>query len=447
MTTNNHLRPRFSLGRLVATPGALQALEEAGQSPTDFLSRHVAGDWGEVCAGDKKLNDEALVNGERLLSAYRTLRNVRIWVITEADRASTCVCLPEDTEHGIPTFPTFPTSPARPGHPPRPEMALVLRIFERRLPRKCLHSFQRNDGCVQVCSSISTLLVRFLFGGTLLLGFVPLGKSVHPSGRLPIIVISGEAAVNWGAASGKDRCRLSRGMARILRLNYPLLLNMGGAAIRPAPPAVAGLPVVALIQEDRSHLPEALKSPSRWQARRARQENRKAWIPAGATLVETWAVLFREFRIGDDQAYPLRVVQSAPFSQGRLRLFSLRCPCLRGMLGAVRRRLHYVLANRRPELGRRRSDRHWSACSLLRRWRSSKRKMSGYWLNPATGSVVFGGGFQADGNWQPLLRRRLLAEVRLRHRGSHRRWPLGSTPRWLRWSPCRWTGLWDCPAS
>jgi hypothetical protein len=96
MTTNNLLRPRFPLGQLVATPGALRALQEAGQSPTDFLFRHVRGDWGEVCDEDKRLNDEALANGERLLSAYRTLRNVRIWAITEADRSSTCILLPEE---------------------------------------------------------------------------------------------------------------------------------------------------------------------------------------------------------------------------------------------------------------------------------------------------------------------------------------------------------------
>jgi hypothetical protein len=94
MTTNG--KSKFSLGRTVATPGALEALAEAGQTPQDFLSRHVQGDWGEVCAEDKRLNDQALVDGSRLLSAYRTLRNVRIWIITEADRSSSCLLLPEE---------------------------------------------------------------------------------------------------------------------------------------------------------------------------------------------------------------------------------------------------------------------------------------------------------------------------------------------------------------
>jgi hypothetical protein len=87
---------KFSLGQLVATPGALRALEEAGQSPAFFLEKHQSGDWGTVDDEDKRANDEALVTGERLLSAYQTPRGVKIWVITEADRSSTCCLLPEE---------------------------------------------------------------------------------------------------------------------------------------------------------------------------------------------------------------------------------------------------------------------------------------------------------------------------------------------------------------
>ena len=95
MTSFNHT-PKFSLGKLVATPDALEALAESGQSPVDFISRHVRGDWGEVCEEDGRLNDEALVSGERVLSAYQALRGVKIWIITEADRSSTCILLPEE---------------------------------------------------------------------------------------------------------------------------------------------------------------------------------------------------------------------------------------------------------------------------------------------------------------------------------------------------------------
>lgn len=89
-------KPKFNLGKIVATPGALEAFEESGQSPADFLDRHVRGDWGDVCDEDKLLNDQALIDGSRLLSAYRTLKNVRLWLITEADRSSTCCLLPSE---------------------------------------------------------------------------------------------------------------------------------------------------------------------------------------------------------------------------------------------------------------------------------------------------------------------------------------------------------------
>jgi hypothetical protein len=96
MNTNTSPRPKFSLGQTVATPGALEALQQAGQSPAEFLARHVSGDWGQLCADDKRANDEALVNGERILSAYITRLGTKLWVITEADRSSTCFLLPSE---------------------------------------------------------------------------------------------------------------------------------------------------------------------------------------------------------------------------------------------------------------------------------------------------------------------------------------------------------------
>lgn len=87
---------KFPLGQVVATPGALKVLEDAKQSPAEFLARHRSGDWGDVSAGDGRANDLAVKGGERLLSSYKTRGGVTIWVITEADRASTCVLLPEE---------------------------------------------------------------------------------------------------------------------------------------------------------------------------------------------------------------------------------------------------------------------------------------------------------------------------------------------------------------
>jgi hypothetical protein len=87
-------RPKFDLRKLVATPGALDALTDAGQSPMEFVSRHLRGDFGEVCEEDRQANEDALRHDERLLSVYRTAKGVKIWIITEADRSSTCILLP-----------------------------------------------------------------------------------------------------------------------------------------------------------------------------------------------------------------------------------------------------------------------------------------------------------------------------------------------------------------
>jgi hypothetical protein len=90
------MRPLFSLGQCVATPGALAALEEAGQTPADFLNRHVGGDCGEIHPADKGMNEQALQDGARIFSVYSTSKGVKVWVITEADRASTCILLPDE---------------------------------------------------------------------------------------------------------------------------------------------------------------------------------------------------------------------------------------------------------------------------------------------------------------------------------------------------------------
>jgi hypothetical protein len=87
---------KFSLGQTVATPGALEALQDAGQSPAFFLQKHINGDWGECCREDAAANDQALKDDARIFSVYRTLKGVKIWVITEADRSSTCILLPDE---------------------------------------------------------------------------------------------------------------------------------------------------------------------------------------------------------------------------------------------------------------------------------------------------------------------------------------------------------------
>jgi hypothetical protein len=85
----------LSLGKVVATPGALRLLKETGAHPFDYLARHATGDWGELCAFDRRQNEIALREGLRVLSSY-PVRRERVWVITEADRSVTTILLPEE---------------------------------------------------------------------------------------------------------------------------------------------------------------------------------------------------------------------------------------------------------------------------------------------------------------------------------------------------------------
>ena len=88
--------PRFPLGQIVATPGALEALTEAGERPATLLKRHLTGDWGEVDEHDRRENDRSLADGCRLLSAYTLSTGTKLWIITEADRSSTTLLLPSE---------------------------------------------------------------------------------------------------------------------------------------------------------------------------------------------------------------------------------------------------------------------------------------------------------------------------------------------------------------
>jgi hypothetical protein len=86
---------RFSLGQVVATPGALDVLREAGIAPVALLARHARGDWGELSPCDAAENEFSLQSGFRLLSAY-SVGASRIWIITEADRSATTLLLPSE---------------------------------------------------------------------------------------------------------------------------------------------------------------------------------------------------------------------------------------------------------------------------------------------------------------------------------------------------------------
>jgi hypothetical protein len=86
----------FPLGTIAGTPDALHTLIQAGKTVVEYLRRHEAGDWGDLCDEDKDVNREALENGGRILSSYYVTPSDKIWIITEADRSVTTVLLPSE---------------------------------------------------------------------------------------------------------------------------------------------------------------------------------------------------------------------------------------------------------------------------------------------------------------------------------------------------------------
>jgi hypothetical protein len=86
----------LTLGKVVATPGALRVLLEAGQDPFCYLARHASGDWGDLDEYDRHENELSLKYGWRIVSSY-LVRGKVIWILTEADRSSTTILLPEDS--------------------------------------------------------------------------------------------------------------------------------------------------------------------------------------------------------------------------------------------------------------------------------------------------------------------------------------------------------------
>jgi len=95
-------KPRlFAAGVLLATPGASEAFERNHQTPLEFLQRHLSGDWGDLDPEDKQANDQALIDGGRLLSAYHLKDGTKVWCITEAvgengHREATTFLLPSE---------------------------------------------------------------------------------------------------------------------------------------------------------------------------------------------------------------------------------------------------------------------------------------------------------------------------------------------------------------
>lgn len=86
---------KFELGRILATPGAMEAMGKAGVGIIELLGRHQGCDWSEMDESDRKENEYALEKYLRIFSSY-SYRDIKFWVITEADRSATTILLPEE---------------------------------------------------------------------------------------------------------------------------------------------------------------------------------------------------------------------------------------------------------------------------------------------------------------------------------------------------------------
>lgn len=95
-TTKAQNKALFPLGIIYLTCGAQEAIKEANQQPLEFLSRHQCGDYGDLCEDDTRENELSVKEGFRILSSYRTVKGEKIWCITEANRESTTLLLPEE---------------------------------------------------------------------------------------------------------------------------------------------------------------------------------------------------------------------------------------------------------------------------------------------------------------------------------------------------------------
>jgi hypothetical protein len=115
--------PLFSLGDIHLTKRAEAELTSRAVTSATLLERYVTGDWSNLSAEDIKANRAAIHDGGRVLSSYRIAPTVRIWIVSEADRASATILLPTNTDPSA----VSPNGTGPP--PPRPEI-------DRRLPRQ-----------------------------------------------------------------------------------------------------------------------------------------------------------------------------------------------------------------------------------------------------------------------------------------------------------------------
>lgn len=90
------IESKFNFGNVVATRPLFEYCKARGFALFPYMVRHASCDWGDVCKEGWESNDEALKNGQRLLSEYKLPDGKRIWIITEWDRSATTLLFPED---------------------------------------------------------------------------------------------------------------------------------------------------------------------------------------------------------------------------------------------------------------------------------------------------------------------------------------------------------------
>ena len=96
LPSTHHAGPRFTLGRIFATPAAQDVLAEARASVVDLLTRHLRGDFGDLAESDRQQNELAVATGQRILSSYVLPNGQTVWLVTESDRSATTFLLPGD---------------------------------------------------------------------------------------------------------------------------------------------------------------------------------------------------------------------------------------------------------------------------------------------------------------------------------------------------------------
>lgn len=98
---------KFETGRIVMTRGVYDKIygeaqcddfdDEFNAFVHESLKRYLSGDWGDLCDEDKEQNEQALVDGERLMGSYEDKEHGwKIWIITEWNRSVTTILFPSE---------------------------------------------------------------------------------------------------------------------------------------------------------------------------------------------------------------------------------------------------------------------------------------------------------------------------------------------------------------